>query len=222
MNVNQDFVFCMIFPGMLVTSSKYELFMNLMFELFVTSCHILIFSFILFGLSFCNQSVQTLFGTYPGCQDWGFFLLAYIAFNACLVAYLVQVVCGDAGLQLGSHYIQHFSSQSADLAHALLRLGIQNLEFVPVDQAGALWEARFSIVGVWYRLGDGALGRQRVNGSQSSSEGIRRERVEEASYWIRFRDDLRRENAVENTVLSLALSSLVHRLVVALQRHVYD
>jgi hypothetical protein len=47
---------------------------------------------------------------------------AYISFDTCLVADLIQVVGCNAGLELRSHDIEHFSGQPTDLAHALLRL----------------------------------------------------------------------------------------------------
>ena len=140
---------------------------------------------------------------------------SHIPFYAGFVADLIQVVGGDSWFHLGSDNVEDLSRQAADLAHTILGLGIQELDLIPA-QGAALGYARGSIVGVGDRLGHGASLRQRVDGSQGPGEGVGREGVELASRWIRFRDDLRRNEVVNDTVLSLAFGRLVHRLVIGL------
>ena len=108
--------------------------------------------------------------------------------------HLIDVVGRHAGLQRAGRNIQDFTGQTAHTAHAILLLLVQDLDAALAEEA--LLGDRDTIFGV-VRVGDGArdgaLRRQRVDGTQTTGELEGGERVEIAGCWIRFRNYLRRK-----------------------------
>ena len=49
---------------------------------------------------------------------------AYLALYASLVADLVEVICGDTGLDLCSDNVEYFPGKFTDFTHRLLPLGV--------------------------------------------------------------------------------------------------
>lgn len=138
----------------------------------------------------------------------------YLALDAGLVDDLVNLVGRDARSQGGGSNVQDFSRQAAHLAHAILGLGVEDLDLVrPSERAAGLGDTVGSVVRVGDRLGDGALLGQRVDGSQGAGVGEGGEGVVVSGFWIRFRYYFWRNEVVQNTVFLL-----VHRLMRALDQ----
>lgn len=108
---------------------------------------------------------------------------AHISFYTGSMTDLVEVVCGDAWLELRSGDVQNLSSQSTDLAHRLLRLNVQNIDLVPAETVLARWYARFGPVRALYGLGEGALGRQWIYGPDRTGEGECGKWIVQSSIW---------------------------------------
>lgn len=139
---------------------------------------------------------------------------SYVALNAGLVNNLVNLVGGDAWPQGSSRDIQNFSRQTADLAHAILLLGVELLNLVrPNERSASLGNTIFGVIGVRYRLGDFALGRKRINWSEGSREAEGWEWVVVAGVWIGFRNHLGYEQVSGVKYTGLCL---VHGLVCGL------
>ena len=58
----------------------------------------------------------------------------YVALHTRLVHDLVDVICGHTRLRSARCNVEHFATQPADLAHALLLLLIQDGDLIPVDE----------------------------------------------------------------------------------------
>lgn len=117
---------------------------------------------------------------------------------------LVNVVCGNTRPRLAGCNVQHFASQPADLAHALLLLLVQNGNLVPVDKdlLGVGYPI-FRVVRQLYVLRYVSSRRERVDGSERA--GIRKcgKRIEVTSRWVRVRNYFWSEDALEYTILRL-------------------
>lgn len=96
---------------------------------------------------------------------------AHISFHTGFVAHLVKVVCGDAWLELRSRDIQNLASQSTNLAHRILALGVQNIDFESIEAILARWYSRLGPVRVLYGLGESAPGRKRIDGPHGTGKG---------------------------------------------------
>lgn len=90
--------------------------------------------------------------------------VTYISLETGFVAHLVQVVCGNTGLYLGSNNIQDFSRQLADLSHSLLCCAVEDIYLGSVEHALARGHARIGIVGLLNRLWDDTSRRERIHG----------------------------------------------------------
>lgn len=90
--------------------------------------------------------------------------VAHISFYTGSVAHLVKVVCGDAWLELCSGDVQDLPSQPTNLAHRLLSLGVQDIDFGPVETILAHWYARLGPVRAVYGFGKGTLGGKGIDG----------------------------------------------------------
>ena len=138
----------------------------------------------------------------------------HVALNAGLVHDLVDLVGRDAGPHGSRGNVEHLAGQAADLAHALLCLGVELLDLVGADEGPAgLGDAIFGVVGVGDRCRDRAGVGEGVDGSERARVVEGGPGVEEAGVWIWFRNKLWREEAIQYTVFWL-----VHQLVRALQR----
>lgn len=116
--------------------------------------------------------------------------------------YLVDIVGRNTGLHSSCGEVQNLTSKATDTAHALLLLLVQDLDAMLTEHA--LFRAGdtiSSIVGVGDRLGNSALGRQRIDGAKRARVLERGVRVEKAGSWIRFRNYLRREEVGEDITL---------------------
>ena len=130
--------------------------------------------------------------------------VAHISLYASLVHYLVNLIGRDARSKGCSGNVEDLSCQPADFAHTLLGFGIELFDLVGPDQGSS--QFRYSILGVIrmrYRLGNLAARGEGVDWSKRSCKVEGREWVESAGIWIRFRHDLRREEALDHTILLL-------------------
>jgi hypothetical protein len=115
----------------------------------------------------------------------------YVTFYAGFVNDLINGVCGNPWFQSRCRNIQHLSSKSTHLPHAILSLLIQNLNLrSPSKGLFAIWGPICGIIWVGYRFRDFALFRQRIYWSQRA--GIREcwKGIVMTGVWIGFRDNL--------------------------------
>lgn len=109
----------------------------------------------------------------------------HIACDAGLVHDLINVVGCNARLRCSGGFIQHFSSQPADLPHALNLLRVKHLDLMPVDEdLLAPRNAILRIIGVRYALRNFSAGRQRVDRAEVAGEGEGGEGVVVAGFWV--------------------------------------
>lgn len=141
---------------------------------------------------------------------------AYVPFYASFVADFVQVIGGDARFELCSGDIQYFSCQFANFAHRILPLGVQDVDFGPVQPLFALRYASLCPVRVSYGLGDAAPCRKWIDRSNRASERMCGKGIVSSSNWIGFRDNPWSNDLGDNTILCLALGRLVQGDVLAL------
>jgi hypothetical protein len=121
---------------------------------------------------------------------------------------LVNVVGCDTRLQFPGSGIQDLTGETANFAHSLLLLLIENGDIVTAHNL--LLGARDTIAGVVRvgdRLGDCSLGGQRIDGPQGTCVGERRVRIVSAGGWIWFRNYFRRKDIGEE--ITLFVDSLV-------------
>ena len=103
--------------------------------------------------------------------------VAYLSLDACVVAYLIQVVGRNAGLYSGSRYVEDLTGKPAHLAHGLLACLVEEVPFRPAEPLLALGDAGFRPVWVSYRLGDGAARREGIDGTDWAGVTVCREGV---------------------------------------------
>lgn len=118
----------------------------------------------------------------------------------------VDLIGRDAGPHSSSSDVENLSGESADLAHRILCLLVQDLDLVPVDEGPPrLGDAIGGVVGVGDRLWDFTSRRQRIDGSEGAGVRKVRERVVVAGLWVRFRYYFRRDvqGILEYTVFLL-------------------
>jgi hypothetical protein len=142
--------------------------------------------------------------------------IAYIALNTSLVDHLVDMVRRSTRLHLPRSNIQDLARQTADLAHPILLLLIQDRDVVPAYKLllGPR-EAVLRVVGMGDGFGNGPRRRQGVDGAQGAGVLEGGERIELSGGWVWFRNYLWREQVGEDITLRL-----VHGLVFALSRGV--
>lgn len=94
---------------------------------------------------------------------------AHISFDTCVVHDLVDLVGRDTRADGGGGNVEDFARKTADLAHALLCLGVEALDLVGAhERAAVLRDAVAGIVGVGDRGGNLSAFRKRVNGAQGA------------------------------------------------------
>jgi hypothetical protein len=93
------------------------------------------------------------------------------------MAHLIKVVCGDARRELCSGDVEDLPSQSTDLTHRILRLGVQKLDLGPVETILARRYSRLSPVRTLYRPGKSASGGKGIDGSDRAGKWKCREWV---------------------------------------------
>lgn len=107
-----------------------------------------------------------------------------ISLDASLVNNLVDVVGRDARSNRRRSNIENFSGQAANLAHAILSLGVQLLDLVGANHAPVvLGDAILCIVGARYRRRNFASRGKGVNGAERAGEVERGEGVEVVGFY---------------------------------------
>lgn len=95
----------------------------------------------------------------------------HIPFYTCFMANLVKVVCGDAWLELRSGDVQNLPSQSTNLAHRILTLGVQKIYLESIEAILARWYSCLGPVWVFYGFGEGTPGGKRIDGPHGTGKG---------------------------------------------------
>lgn len=112
----------------------------------------------------------------------------HLSLNTSIVADFIQVICGHARLHRCSSYVKNFSSQPAHLAHGLLTLCIQQINFRPAQAILTLWNASLGPVGVLDCFGNRSSRGEWVYGSNRASVWVCWEGVIKSASYIAIRE----------------------------------
>lgn len=112
----------------------------------------------------------------------------YLSLDTSIVADFIQVICGHARLHCCGSYVEYFSSQPTHLAHSLLALYIQQIDFRPAQAHFTLWNASLGPVGVLDCFGNRSSRGKWVYGSDRASVWVCWKGVIQSASYITIRE----------------------------------